>query len=142
MGDDRLLCQCLYFTANSLARTVSERAERHFVGLGMSPSHAFLLAVVIEKQQINLKSLVAEVQLAHSTVSRHVDFHVARGYVEKEQQGKTVVVTVTAAGRAMSKAISDCWLAFYEDYSAVLGKETGDELAAATLAAYDKLTGR
>jgi len=142
MSDSWLLCKCLYFTANSLARTVSEQAEQHFVGLGMSPSHAFLLVVVIEKQQISLKSLVAEVQLAHSTVSRHVDFHVARGYVEKELQGKTVVVTVTAEGRNMKKAISDCWLAFYEDYSAVLGKDVADELTASTFAADVRLAGR
>lgn len=135
----RPLEACLYYTANSLARAISERAEQFFTPLGMSPSQAFLLLLLIENGELTVKELSEALHLAHSTVSRHVDFHVQKSYAQKRQEGRTVYVSCTPQGKKLKGKIGAAWKELYHDYNTVLGKAKGEVLTKDTLKAYDKL---
>ena len=65
-----ILHNCLYFTANSLARVITRMAEEEFRATGLSPSHAFLVMLVNDKPGIGQKELCEQLYLAPSTVTR------------------------------------------------------------------------
>jgi hypothetical protein len=46
---DSKYSQCLYFTANSLARKIEKLAQESWSKVDLSPSHAYLLIMVIEE---------------------------------------------------------------------------------------------
>ena len=127
---DPYLKQCLFFTANSLARTVAKMAEEDFAALGYSPSHAFLMMIVIEKKSVSQKILAKELNLDQSTVSRLVDTLVGRGYLEKKVSGKTAEVKATGQGTGELTKIQVCWTRLYERYCQILGTERAENLTA------------
>ncbi len=134
-----LLDCCLYFTANSLSRVITRMAEESFGAIAMSPSHAFLLMLAIEKPGISQKELAEALHLAPSTVSRFVDALVRRKLVEKRVEGRSTLIRPTENGMAMGEPVGECWRRLYERYSEILGKENGDELNRLTREACAKL---
>jgi DNA-binding MarR family transcriptional regulator len=130
---------CLYFTANSLARTISRMAEEEFSRLGMSTSHAFMLMLVIEKPGISQKDLAKYLNLAQSTVSRFVDSLVLKGFLQKKAEGKQVLVNPTKKGSDQLDSIHQAWKQLYQRYSTILGQEIGDEITRKTSEASKKL---
>lgn len=134
-----LLHNCLFFTANSLARSISHLAEEEFGRLGLVPSHAFLLMLVVDQPGIGQKELAAQLHLAPSTVSRFVDVLSRRGLLEKRGLGKKVEAWPTAAGKAQLEPIRAAWSEIHRRYSAILGEEEGRTLAKLTDAAQRKL---
>ena len=136
-----LLHNCLFFTANSLARSISRLAEEEFGRLGLVPSHAFLLMLVIDRPGISQKDLAAQLHLAPSTVSRFVDVLAGRGLLEKRGLGKQVQAWPTAAGQAQLAPIQLAWGEIHRRYSAILGEEEGRSLARLTDEAQRRLDG-
>ena len=142
MGSDvkTLLHNCLYFTANSLARQVSHLAEEEFRFTGLSPSHAFLLMLVNDRPGITQKELSLALHLAPSTVTRFVDsLRLQRGLVERRTEGKSARIFPTEKGREMRELIAKCWKSLYHRYSGVLGEAAGCELTRVIDRADEKL---
>lgn len=123
-----LLHNCLYFTANSLARAVTRMAEEEFRVVGLAPSHAFLLMLVNENPGIGPSALAERLNLAPSTVSRLVESLARKGLLERRAVGKSAAIHPTDKGLALRGDIARCWKALYHRYSDVLG-----EAAAAAL---------
>ena len=138
---DTLLENCLFFTANSLARVITRLGEEEFSRVGMTPSYAFLLLLVMENPGIQQKQLAARLHMAPSTVSRFVDALVGRGLLTKQIDGRNTLIFPTAESEKLQKPINDAWRALYERYSEILGKEEGDSLTALTAAATKTLQG-
>ena len=65
-----ILHECLYFSANSLARVITRMADEEFHPTGLSPSHAFLMMLVNDNPGIGQKDLCEQLHLAPSTVNR------------------------------------------------------------------------
>lgn len=142
MGPDleHLLHNCLYFTANTLARRVSAMAEEEFKPTGLSPSHAFMLMLVIGRPGITQKELAEALHLAPSTVTRFVDaLQFKLGLVERKSQGKLARIYPTEKGQDMGEQIASCWKELYHRYSEVLGEAQGKELTQAIDLASKKL---
>lgn len=119
---------CLYFTANALARNIGKMADRAFKDAGLSPSHAFMMMLINEQPGITQKELSEHLGLAPSTLTRFADKLVYRGFIERDQKGKMVRIYPTKEGKALSGSIERAWKRLYEDYSAILGEENGKEL--------------
>lgn len=134
-----LLHCCLFFTANSLARTITRMAENHFGKIGLSPSHGFLLTLTVESPGITQKQLAQYLNLSQSTVSRFVDTLVLRKLVEKKSEGKNSFVFPTSEGKKLQRKVSSLWKDFYQQYCDILGKENADGLSKKIDQAHAKL---
>ena len=85
---EELFHNCLYFTANALARKITRMAEESFRVTGLSPSHALLMMLVHDYPGIGPKKLGDHLNLAPSTVTRFVDALIYKGYLTKQAKGK------------------------------------------------------
>ena len=135
-----LLECCLFFTANSLARAITKMGEEEFASVGMTPSYAFLLTLVIDNPGVSQKELASQLHIAPSTVSRFVDTLVSRGFVTKTCEGRNTFIFPTDAGASLKPAIEKVWHGLYERYSKILGREQGKRLTELTASASKKLS--
>jgi DNA-binding MarR family transcriptional regulator len=135
-----ILRNCLYFTANSLARVITRMADEEFRRTGLSPSHAFLMMLVNDKPGIGQKELCEQLHLAPSTVTRFIDALAYKGYLTRQADGKVSNVYATKAGEALRQPITDAWKRLHQRYARVLGLKQGDELTAMIDAASHKLS--
>lgn len=122
------LHNCLYFTANALARNIGKMADKAFKETGLAPSHAFMIMLVNEQPGITQGELCGHLHLAPSTLTRFADKLEKKGVLTREKEGKTVKVYPTEQGKELGKPIAAAWKRLYHDYSAILGKDEGDEL--------------
>jgi DNA-binding MarR family transcriptional regulator len=136
------LDNCLYFTANSLARVVGRMAEEAFGDTGLSPSHGFLMMLVTERPGITQKELAQELHLAPSTVTRFVDTLQRKGLVTRESEGKLSRVSPTDKGLLLREPIAQAWKALYHRYSEILGEDEGRRITAMVNRASRRLEGR
>lgn len=83
----RMFERCLYFNVNALARTVNRIWDGAFKELGLSPSHAYLLRLVLSEPGMTQKMIATELRLEKSTVTRFVDSLQARGLVKRAKTG-------------------------------------------------------
>ena len=65
--------KCIYFNTNALVRQINKIWDEAFKPFGLSPSHAYVLRVVLDQPGISMKLLSEELELAPSTVTRFVD---------------------------------------------------------------------
>lgn len=125
-----ILHNCLYFTANSLARVITRMAEEEFRQTGLSPSHAFLMMLVNDEPGIGQKELCERLHLAPSTVTRFIDTLVYKGYLTRQSEGKASKVFATREGERLQTSIENAWSALHRRYAKVLGLKKGDALTA------------
>lgn len=123
-----LLHNCLYFTANTLARNINKMAEEAFGPTGLSSSHALLLMLINEQPGASQKELAEAMHLAPSTMTRFVDMLVRRGLATKESKGKLAIVHPTDKGLKMQPVIMESWKRLYLLYCDILGEQEGVEL--------------
>jgi DNA-binding MarR family transcriptional regulator len=123
-----ILCNCLYYTANSLARIITRIAEEEFSITGISPSHAFLMLLVNASPGIGPTELANELHLAPSTVTRLIDKLAGKGLLERRADGKTIGIYPTEKGNQAQETIYQAWHSLFERYSAILGEAYSQEL--------------
>jgi DNA-binding MarR family transcriptional regulator len=125
------LYNCLYFSANALARAITRMAEDAFAPIGLSPTHAFVLKLSIENPGVSPSTLANNLRLAPSTITRLVDALVRKRYLTKEVQGKTTRIHPTETGKALAEPIAAAWGVLHQRYVELLGRQEGDALAKA-----------
>lgn len=123
-----ILHNCLFFTANSLARVITRMAEEEFRLTGLSPSHAFLMMLVNDNPGIGQKELCEQLHLAPSTVTRFIDTLTYKGFLTRQTDGKATKVFATRDGAKLRKPIEDAWKNLHQRYARVLGLNEGDRL--------------
>jgi DNA-binding MarR family transcriptional regulator len=119
---------CLYFTANALARKTERLAQQSWGKVGLSPSHAYLLIMVIEEPGIQPTVLSAHLQLQPSTVTRLIEKLEDRKLVVRTTEGKVTNVYPTPRGKDLLPKLKECLNEFYSSYSNILGKEESARL--------------
>ena len=132
-------CNCLYYSANALARVLTKMAEEEFAITGLAPSYAFLLMAANDKPGIQPKEISEQMQLTASTVTRLIEKMEHRGFLERKSAGKFTKVYPTAKSKKLDKKIHAAWTSLYQRYSDLLGEELGKKLTAATYKAGQKL---
>jgi MarR family transcriptional regulator, organic hydroperoxide resistance regulator len=121
--------ECLYFTTNRLSRVITKMAEEEFAASGLSPTYAYLLMAVYEKEGISQKELGEILHLQPSTVTRLVEKLAVKGLVYNRVEGRMSLIYTTDKGKTLEKVIHECWMNLRSRYGAILGHAEGDELS-------------
>lgn len=121
-------CDCLYFSANSFARSMNALAEKEFGAIGLSPSHAFLLMAVSKNPGIHPSDLAQSLRLTVSTVTRLMEKLEDAGLLVRTAAGKSVEVRLTAKGNRKAPLAYQCWQRLYVRYVAILGEKQANNL--------------
>jgi DNA-binding MarR family transcriptional regulator len=120
--------QSLFFNVNALARTLNKIAEEEYKPLGLAPSHAYVLYLIIKQPGILPKTVAEKLQLAPSTITRFVDKLVYRGLITRETKGKSVNLRPTAKAKYMEEELLQAEINLHERYASILSKKQGDTL--------------
>lgn len=131
---------CLFFSANALARAITKIADEEFAQTGLPSQYCFLLMLVNEKPSVQPKELADKLSLAPSTVTRFLDKMESQGYIIRAYDGKHIYVTPTQKAKKVLELIKASWYKLYERYSTILGKEFADTLAHNVFESYKKLS--
>ncbi len=134
-------CQCLYFSANALARSITRLAEDAFAPTGLSPSHAFILMTVADRPGVHPGEVAQKMQLTASTVTRLIDALERRALVRRATGGRAVAVQPTKEGARLAESVREAWRQLYLRYVDLLGEEPAKQLTGEIYAAHEVLTG-
>lgn len=75
--------RCLYFNSNALVRKINRIWKDAYAELGLSPSHAYLLRLVLAEPGLSQSAIGAELRLEKSTVTRFIDKMEGEGYLKR-----------------------------------------------------------
>jgi DNA-binding MarR family transcriptional regulator len=131
MSNDNPYCQCLFYSANALARVMTKMADDAFKKTGLAPSHAFVLMTVIRTPGIQPTRISKIMMLTPSTVTRLIEKLESKKLVIRETAGKATRVIPTAAGRKLESVLQSSWLQLYDAYTRVLGKRKSVDVTSA-----------
>ncbi|MDH5483659.1 MAG: MarR family transcriptional regulator [Gammaproteobacteria bacterium] len=77
--------RCLYFNINALTRAVNRIWDDAFAEFGLSPSHAYLLRLVLSNPGLTPKQISQELKLEKSTVTRFLDALAKKAFIIRKQ---------------------------------------------------------
>lgn len=131
--------KCLYFSANVLARKTEKLAQQSWRKVDLSPSHGYLLMLVIAQPGIQPTQLSAWLQLTPSTVTRLIMKLEGKKLLLRTTEGKVTNVHPTAKGRGLLPRLRACQQEFYTRYAQILGAQESIRLALHLVSVADKL---
>jgi len=132
-------CQCLYFSSSALARKIEKLANESWKKVGLTPSHAYLLMLAIEDPGIQPSTLVKQLLLTPSTITRLIEKLEEKKLVVRTSEGKLTNVYPTPKAKAFLPDLKDCLNHFYHNYSLIIGKEESARLVQNMNKLVDKL---
>jgi MarR family transcriptional regulator, organic hydroperoxide resistance regulator len=115
--------QCLYFSSNALARRTEKLAQESWSKVDLSPSHAYLLMLVIEEPGIQPGQLAMQLHLQPSTITRLVEKLESKKLLVRTTEGKITNVYPSPKGKALLPKMNECVREFHASCNALLGKE-------------------
>ena len=131
--------QCLYFAANTLARKVEKLALKSWKPVHLSPSHAYLLLMVLEQPGLQPGCLAKHLQLSPSTITRLIEKLEEKRLVTRETEGKTTLVFPSEEGKALQPLLMDCLSDFHENSCCLISLEERKSMVANMCSLADKL---
>lgn len=129
----------MYFSSNALARKMEKLANESWKKVNLTASHAYLLMLVIEEPGIQPSTLVEQLLLTPSTITRLIEKLEEKNLVTRTTEGKITNVYPTPKARKLLPVLNDCLNHFYLTYSAILGKEESARMAGNINKLIDKL---
>lgn len=136
---DNQYCNCLYYSANALARIITKMAEEEFSKVQLAPSHAFLLMAINGKPGIQPMELSKIMMLTPSTVTRLIEKMEFKGYLKRKTIGKFTEVHPTEKSINLNMNIKNAWQNLLVHYERLLGKNESKKLTSEIFAAALKL---
>jgi MarR family transcriptional regulator, organic hydroperoxide resistance regulator len=133
--------QCMYFTSNALARKTSKLAVAAWKKAGLSPSHAYLLMIVLEEPGVQPGRLSLELHLTPSTITRLIEKLEEKKLVIRTTEGKTTSVYPTVKSKEMKPVLQECVDNFYKSCIALVGKDECTRFVNSINKISDKLSG-
>ena len=122
-----------------MARKVEKLAQQVWKKVDLSPSHAYLLMMVIEKPGLQPTNIVEELLLTPSTITRLIEKLEEKKLVVRTTEGKITNVYPTPRAKELYSKLQECVDEFYKTYSTVLGKEECSQMVLRMNKLTDKL---
>jgi DNA-binding MarR family transcriptional regulator len=131
----------MYFATNALARKMEKIAVNAWKKVDLSPSHAYLLMLVLDEPGIQPMKLSEELHLEPSTITRLIEKLEEKKLLVRIVEGKQTNVYPTAKAKQLLPKMKQCVADFYETYSVIFGKEESGRLIKSINRIADKLAG-
>jgi len=80
--------KCLYFTTTKFTRLISSLWEEAYRPINLSPSHAYLMMLILENPGDTPKKLSEKMDLKLSTISRLIDGLFVKGFIIRKKINK------------------------------------------------------
>ena len=129
----------MYFVANALGRRIERLAMETWKQVDLSPSHAYLLILVIEEPGIQPTAISEQLILSPSTITRLIEKLEDKELVTRSTEGKLTKVYPTAKAKELYPQLQECLSHFIENYSNILGKEESLRMVTNMASLADKL---
>ncbi|QGG58281.1 MarR family winged helix-turn-helix transcriptional regulator [Paenibacillus sp. B01] len=133
---EAFLDECLFFSANRIARAITRMAEEAFAPTGMSPMYAYVVKLAAAAPGSPQKELAEKLAIAPSTLTRFLDKLELQGLVRRRGEGKSVRIDPTDAGLRLVPELNAASRRLRGQYEALLGPEAAralsDDLTAAS----------
>jgi DNA-binding MarR family transcriptional regulator len=133
-------CGCLYFASGALARKIEKLALESWKEVNLSPSHAYLLMLVIEEPGMQPGCLANQLHLQPSTITRLIEKLEEKKLVVRTNEGKITNVYPTPKGKELFPKLKECSHKFNSIYCDILGKDESARLIQSMNKISDKLT--
>jgi DNA-binding MarR family transcriptional regulator len=117
------LDSCLFFSTAKLAREFSKIAEEAFGKTGLSTSHALILYLVNQEEELHQKEIGEKLHLTPSTITRFIEKLVRKKLVTKRTEGKNVFICSTEEGLLLQNEIISSWNRLNDTYKDILTEE-------------------
>ena len=117
--------RCIYFNTNALTRKLNARWEQAFSRYDLTPSHGYLLRVVLEKPGLSQQAISTELRLEKSTVTRFLTQLEARGFVVRktsQNDPRQNEIFPTAKTLTLKKDLDALGDTLYEQMCTALGE--------------------
>ena len=131
----------MYFSTNALARKTEKLALESWKPVDLSPSHAYLLMIVIEEPGVQPGFLADQLQLSPSTITRLIEKLEQKKLLVRTFEGKLTNVYPSPKAKGLYTQLLSCADHFYATYSSILGIEESNRLVAGMNKISDKLAG-
>ncbi len=132
--------KCLYFTSNALARKVEKLAIESWKPVDLSPSHGYLLMLVLDDPGIQPGAIADQLQLTPSTISRLLEKLEERKLVVRTTEGKTTNVYPSPKAKQLLPELQACVARSQAAYASSLDNQDIKELVKNMNQVSDKLT--
>lgn len=124
---------CLYFNTTALARLVEREWTKAFKPLGLTPSQAFMLRVVLEKPSLLQNELAKELTISRPTATRTLDGLQKLGLVERhttQSDGREYAIYPTQTALSMKDDLNAVSAAVTKRLKSDLGHDQFDDAVA------------
>ncbi|HSZ84705.1 MAG TPA: MarR family transcriptional regulator [Puia sp.] len=136
---DSTYSMCIYFATNALARKMEKIAVNAWKKVNLSPSHAYLLMLVLNDPGIQPMKLSEELHLEPSTITRLTEKLEEKKLLVRIVEGKQTNVYPTPKAKELLPKMKQCVADFYQTYSIILGKDESGRLIKSINRIADKL---
>lgn len=136
---ESVFSQCLYFSTNALARKTEKLAQESWGKVDLTPSHAYLLLLVLDRPGIQPGVISSELQLKPSTITRLIAKLEEKNLLYRTTEGKIANVFPTAKGKSLLPELKACQEEFCTRYLGMLGKSESDQFVSNILKVADKI---
>jgi MarR family transcriptional regulator, organic hydroperoxide resistance regulator len=130
---------CLYHASSALHRWLGRIADEYFNMVDLTPTQGFMLITLKQAPGITVKVLSEVLQLDQSTITKTLDKMKGKGLIQRELEGRTVMVFATDRGLKKEADARSAWRKLQLAYGKIIGAPEAKMMAAAITKALDQL---
>ncbi|WP_461205991.1 MarR family winged helix-turn-helix transcriptional regulator [Clostridium sp. DL1XJH146] len=119
---------CMYFSANQLARHLTSIADDIFKEIDITVTQGFTLIAISKLDKHTPSEIAVELEMKPSTITRFLDKLEKLGYVKRTYLGRKTDVGITQTGLDKIESISEAWEKIHEMYYKTLGDNISENL--------------
>ncbi len=120
--------QCFYFASGALARIVEKMAIDVWKQVDLSPSHAYVLLLVLDEPGMQPGAIAGQLHLTPSTITRLLEKLETKKLVVRTSEGKLTNVYPTPKAKELYPKLVACAEEFAQHYYRILGQKECDTL--------------
>ena len=132
--------RCLYFNLNELTRKINRIWDVAFEEFGLSPSHAYLLRLVLAKSGMSQKDITRELKLEKSTITRFIDALVKQNLLVRNKSGRDTSILPTDEAKFLEIMLNNKGDELYKRMGEELGQDNLKRLVRALRHTSQKLS--